>query len=108
MRLEVGSVDHQPIGLAALRRKLGKYPIEDAKTAPTDEAIIDRLVWTVLFGRIAPAKPVTDNEDDPADDPLVVNAWNAMRQRKIGLDPAHLRLRQPDQIAHRSTSGCHQ
>ena len=53
MRLEVGGVDHQPVGFAALACQLGKYPVEHTQMAPTDEAIIDRLVRTVLFGSIS-------------------------------------------------------
>ena len=34
----------------------------------------------------------------------IVNPWNPVRQREIWLDPAHLRLRQPDQITHGSAS----
>ena len=54
MRLQVGRVDHQPIRSATLGRKGGEDLVEDAKAAPADEAIVDRIVRTVLRWRDAP------------------------------------------------------
>jgi len=56
MRLEVGGVDHQPRRLGAFARQFGEYPVEHAKPAPADEAVVDRLVRTVGLRRIAPAQ----------------------------------------------------
>ena len=96
----MGRVDHQLVGLAALGRQRGEYPVEYAEPAPPDEAIIDRLVRTIVLGRVAPAQAVPDDEDDPADHPSVIDPGNAVRQWEMRQDPAHLRLRQPNQIAH--------
>lgn len=94
MCLEMGGIDHQLIWLAALGRQLGKDPVEHAQAAPTDKAFVDRLVRAVTGRRVTPAQPVPDHEDDAIDDPPVIDPWNAVRQRKIGLNPAHLRLAQ--------------
>jgi hypothetical protein len=104
MGFEMGRIDHQTGGPAALARKLGEDAVEDTQTAPADEAVVDRLVWAVVLRRIAPAQPIADQEDDPADHTLVIHPRDAMRQREIRFDPAHLRPRQPEQITHQSTS----
>ena len=58
--------------------------------------------------RVAPPEPVPDHEDYTADDPAIIDARHTMRKGKVWLDPAHLRLRQPDQITHDSPSSrCH-
>ena len=98
MRLEVGGVDHQPVGLAALGRQLGEDPVEHAEAAPANEPVIDRLVRPVAGRCIAPAQPVPDHENDPTHDPPIIDPRNAVRQGKIRLDPAHLRLAQQPQI----------
>src|ERR1700710_2928317 len=96
-------VDHQLVGLSTLGSQRGEDTVEDAQAAPSNEAVIDRLVRPIVCRRIAPAKAVADHEDDTADNPLVINPGHPMRQRKMRLDPPHLRLRQPDQITHGST-----
>ena len=55
---------------------------------------------TIAGRRIAPAQTVSDDKDDAADHPPIVNPRNPVRQWKIRLDPAHLRLRQQQQISH--------
>lgn len=97
MRLEMGGIDHQLIGLTALGRQLGEDPVEHAQTATANERVVDRLVRTVAGRCITPAQPVPDTEDDAAHDAPVIDPWNAVRQREIRLGPAHLRLAQhPD------------
>ena len=93
-------IDHQLIRLATLRSQRGKDLVEHSHPAPADEPVVGRLVQTILSRCISPAQPVPDHEDHTADDPTIVNPGHSMRQRKIQLDPAHLRLRQPDQITH--------
>jgi hypothetical protein len=53
--LEVGGVDHETVGLAALGRQRGEDLIEHPQTAPADETVVDRLVRAILLRRIAPA-----------------------------------------------------
>ena len=50
----MGRVEHQPIGLAAPGYQRGEDPVEHAQAAPADEAVVDRLVRTILARRIAP------------------------------------------------------
>lgn len=65
MRLEMGRVDHEPLGLAGFACPLRENLVEHAKTAPAHEPIIDRLVRPVVAGRIAQAQPILDDEDNP-------------------------------------------
>src|SRR3546814_11587504 len=69
-----------------------------------DEAVIDRFGRSIVSGRIAPPQTVPDHEDNTADNPTIIDPWHPVRQRKIRLDPVHLRLRKPDQITHGAVS----
>src|SRR5665213_2695736 len=105
MGLQMGGIDHQPFGLATLGRQFGENPVEHTKTAPADETVVDCLVRAILLRRVAPAKSVPDHKDHPAEYPAVIDTRHAVRQRKIRLNPTHLRSRKPIQITHGDTSG---
>jgi hypothetical protein len=108
MRLQVGCIDHQLVRLPALRRERCEDLVEHAEPAPADEAVVDRLRRPILNRRVAPPQAVPDGEDDAADDPPIIDPRNIVRQRKMRLDPAHLRLRKLDQITHGGASSrCH-
>src|SRR5450755_76522 len=104
MGFEMSGVDHQPPRLTSLARQLGKNLVEHAKTAPAHEPVVDCLVWTVVTRSITPAQSIADDKDDTADDQPIIHPWNTMRERKIWLDPAHLRFRKQEQIIHDGTS----
>jgi|SRR5471032_2968228 len=104
MGFEMGGVDHQPMWLTSLARQLGENLVEHAKTAPAHEPVVDGLGWTVVTRSVTLAKPIADDKDDSADDQSIINPWNAMRARKISLDPAHLRFRKQEQIIHDGAS----
>src|SRR5208283_1351367 len=72
MRLQMGGVDHQPVGFARLARKLGKNLVEHAKPAPPHEPVVDRLVRPVVARCITPAQTVADHKNNPADHPPVI------------------------------------
>ena len=97
-------VDHQLVGLAGLCRQSCKYTVEHAGPVPADEAVVDCLVRAIVPGRIQSAQAVADHEDDTADHPSIIDPRNAVRQWEIWQDTAHLRLRQPNQIAHDNAS----
>ena len=92
MRLQMCRIDHHLIRLARLGCEACEYLVEHAHTAPADEPIVDRFGWPVLRWSIAPAQPVADYENDATDNPAVIDAGNAVRQRKIWLNLAHLSL----------------
>lgn len=89
----MGRIDHQLIGLSAPGRKGCNELVEHTRPTPPVEAIVDRLGRPVSRRRIAPAQSVSGHEHDPADDPAIINVRNAVRQRKIWLNAAHLRNR---------------
>jgi hypothetical protein len=87
--------------LAPLRASFREDPVEHAHAAPAHETVVDRRVRAVACGRVAPAQPVLDDEDDRAHDPPIVDPRDPVRQWEIGFDPAHLRRGEPKQIGHR-------
>src|ERR1035438_1610128 len=104
MGFKMGRVDHQPARLTSLARQLGENLVEHAKTAPAHEPVVDGLVRAVVTRSITPAQSIPDDKDDSADNQPIIHPWNAMRERKIWLDPAHLRFRKQEQIIHDGTS----
>ena len=93
MGLQMGRVDHESIGFPALGNQGGENLVKHAKPTPSDEAVIDRLGRPIFGRRITPAQPILDYEDDAADDLPIINPRHPVRQRKIQLNTAHLRLR---------------
>ena len=104
MRFQVCCVNHHAFRFAALAGKFGEDFVEHAEPAPAHEAIVDCLVRSVVGGRVAPAQAVANDEDDAADHPPVINAGNAMRQRKERLDTPHMRFRKHEQISRDDAS----
>ena len=45
-------------------------------------------------------KTIANDMDDPGNNTLVVNPWNAVGQRKIGLNALQLRTGKSEKIAH--------
>src|ERR1700677_2967872 len=80
MRLQMRGVDHDPLRPGALARQFGE-----------DRGILPR--------RVTPAKPIPDHEHDDAHNPPVIHPRDAVRQRKIALDAAHLRFRKQNKSA---------
>jgi len=68
VRLQVGGIDHQLIGLPAPGRQLGKDLVEHAQAAPADGAIMVRIMRTITSKWITPSQFVHDHEDNPAYD----------------------------------------
>ncbi len=84
MRLQMRRINHQARWLAGLARQFGKYLVEHTEAAPAHEPVIDCLVRTIAERRIAPAQTISDDEDDAADDPPVVNPRNPSDNGKYG------------------------
>ena len=82
MRLQMGGVDHQPVGFARLARKFGKNLVEHAKPAPPHEPVVDRLMRPVVARCVTPAQAVADHKNDPADYPPVIHPRLSVRKRK--------------------------
>ena len=82
MSFEMSGIDHQLIGLATTSSQGGKDPVEDAKSAPANETVVECLVWPVVDRCITPTQSVSDNENDPAKNAPVINPGHAMGTRK--------------------------
>jgi hypothetical protein len=93
-------IDHDLIGRPDHSCQFFKYPAEHAKPAPADETVVNGLVWTVVFRRIAPAQPIANDKDNSAQHTPIINPRNAMSKRKIRRNPLQLRIRKPYQITH--------
>ena len=52
MGLQMGSVDHEPLGLPGLAGEVCEDPVEHAHPTPADKPVVDRLVWTIVPWRI--------------------------------------------------------
>lgn len=100
MGLEVRRVDHDPVGLSGTSGQFGKDPVEHPEPAPAHEPVVDRLVWPITFGRIAPHQSMLDDIDDAGNDPPVINPRDTMRKREKRLDPAHLLFIQQERNIH--------
>jgi hypothetical protein len=104
VRLQVRGVDHQLIRLVALGCEACKYLGKNAHPAPANEPIVTRLVWAIILWRVTPTQSIADRKNDAATDPTVIDARHAMRQGKIRLNLAHLRIGQPNQIPYGNAS----
>ena len=100
MRLQVGGVDHQRVGSWPLLRQFKQHPREDALVTPALPPIVERLVRALFNRRVTPTQPIAIYEDNPAQNPAVIDPRLAVRLRKIGLQTRHLRLAQPEKIRH--------
>ena len=100
MRLQMGRVDHQRIGAAALIGQFEKHPGKDTLLAPALPPAIKGLVRSVRRRRIAPAQAVAIDEDYAAQHSLVVHTGLAVGLRKIRLQTRNLRIGQPERIRH--------
>ncbi|KQO53901.1 hypothetical protein ASF14_20235 [Sphingomonas sp. Leaf257] len=80
MHLQVRDVDHQMIWCPTFGRQSGNDAVEHPPIR------LQRMNWfkIVLAGRKSPAQAVPDHEDDATDDPPLIHARHAMRQRKYG------------------------
>lgn len=71
----------------------------DAFFAPTGEAIIDGLVWTVFLGAILPAATNLEDMHDSAQNTAIIQASGAgLVNRQVRNDFRPLRITEPKQV----------
>lgn len=100
MRLEIGRGDHHGATFGLNGGQALHHPDEDARLAPPLPAIVQRLVQSIDRRLIAPAQPVTIDEDDPAQHPAIIHPRLAVALGETGPPASHLLVCQPIQIAH--------
>ena len=77
-------VDHNPLGFRPFTSQGCEDAVKYTQPSPSDEPIIEGLVWFIFLWRIFLLKSVSDHIDDATDNPPIINTWNAMRQEKNG------------------------
>ena len=100
MRLQIGRVYHHRLRNGRLGGQAFHHPGEDAFLAPALPTIIEGLRWTILLGRIAPPQAIAIDEDNAAENTPVIDARLAVALREKRLKAGHLRIRQPEKVAH--------
>jgi len=100
MRFQVGRVHRDRLRILPLARQFGQHSRKHPRSAPPHPSVIKRLWRTLLPWRIPPTQAIAMEEDNSAQHTLVVNARNAVGQRKKWFQPLHLRICQPEKITH--------
>src|SRR3546814_14664976 len=103
--LQIGRVDHDRLALWRLRcGQALHHADEDAFVAPPLPAIIKRLRQAILPRRITPPEPIAVDDDDPAQNPSIVDPLSSMALPTIRLTTPHLLGRYPLQTNQTSDS----
>ena len=80
-------VDHQPVGLARLRRQSREDVRELAEPAPADEAVVEGLMRTVGAWRILPLQAIADYVDDTGQQAVDIARARANSARRRNARP---------------------
>jgi hypothetical protein len=102
MGLQIHRDDHDPLRFWSLASERGEDAVETAEPAPAYEAVIERLMRPITFGRFFPLQTVADHIDDATDD-APVDARYTVSQRKMRRDPRRLARAQQKQITLQSS-----
>jgi hypothetical protein len=100
MGLQIGGVDHDRLLFAVIRREADHHPGEDTLVPPPLPTVVEDLLGAVFSGRVPPPQAIAIDEDNPVQDPSVVDARLAVGLGKIGRQTRHLRVAQPEEIRH--------
>ena len=71
-------IDHDRASCLAHGGECGEDPVEDARLAPADEAVVERLRRAVDGRSIPPSQALPDDMDYPADDAPVIDTRPAI------------------------------
>lgn len=102
MCFQIGRVDHDRLVFGALGGQAHHNPGEDPVLAPAFPAVVERLGGPVFPRRVAPSQTIAVDEDYAAQNTPVIDAGPAMALGKEGFEARHLRLAQPEKVAHQS------
>lgn len=100
MCLEVGRIDRNCLVIGGLSGQPGHDPRKHTHIAPPLPTVVECLGWAIFARRIAPAQPVAIDEYYAAQNTFVIDTGNAMALGKERAKTYHLRLGQPEQVAH--------
>ena len=100
MGLQIGGVDHHGPLLAVLGSQPHHHLRKDPPLAPAFPPVVERLVGAIVLWRISPTQPIAIDEDNPAQNPPVIDPRLTMRLGEERGQACHLRVVQPEEIAH--------
>lgn len=100
MCLQIGRIDHNRRRLLCLRRQSLEHPGKHAHFAPTLPAIVKRLGRTIFSWSVTPAQAIAIDENYAAQNTSIIDPRLAMALWKVGPEPIHLLLSQPEKITH--------
>jgi hypothetical protein len=100
MRLQIGGIDHDGLRIGAIGGQAHHDPGEDAVIAATLSAIVEDLDRSIFPRRTVPAQAFAVDKDNAAQNPQLIHAWAVMALGKEQAKTRHVRLSQPEQVAH--------
>ena len=102
MRFQIGRVDHDRLVFGALGGEAHHDPGEDPVLAPALPAVVERLGGPVVLRRVKPSQAIAIDEGYATEDATIIDTRLAMALGKEGAKAIHLRLAQPEKVAHQS------
>jgi hypothetical protein len=90
-------IDHHGRLLNALRRQPSHHPREDAFVAPAFPAAVERLVRAVFHRG---AQPIAIDKDNPTQHAPIIDAGLTVGLWEEWFKTRHLRIAQPEKVAH--------
>jgi hypothetical protein len=100
MRLEIGRVDHHRLRNGSFGSQTIHHPGEDSLVAPPLPPVVEGLRRAIFFRRIAPPQPIAIDEYYAAQHTPVIDARLTVALGEEGLQTGHLRVGQPEKVAH--------
>ena len=100
VRLRIGRIDHLPLRNGGFASQTIDHPSEGTFVAPLLPLIQKVLRRSISPGCIGRLPPIVIDEDYAAQHTFVIDVRLTVALRKEGLQPCHLRVAQPREVAH--------
>jgi hypothetical protein len=79
----MGRLDHDPLRPGTILTERYENLVEHTSSAPADELVLERLVRAMGLGCVLPLQTITDQIDDAAHNPPIIDTRHIVSQRKI-------------------------
>ena len=100
MGFQISRIDHDRLLVSSFGGQAGHDTGEHTHPAPALPSVVEGLGRAVFTGRVTPAQAIAIEEDYAAQHTEIIDARLAMALGKEGFKPRHLRVTQPEKIAH--------
>ena len=100
MGFQISCINHDRLLVSRLGGQPGHDAGEHTHPAPALPSVVEGLGRPVFPGRVTPAQAIAIDEDYAAQDAAIIDTRLAMALGKERLKPRHLRVTQPEKIAH--------